>query len=79
MQLGGDLCPLLGVYHTLSYHVGKTQLETENEMNVAELIQALSEMPQDMPVHFWANGKRQDIIEVSNVGDCIDLYEEEAS
>ena len=79
MQLGGDLCPLLGVYHTLSYMVGKTQLETENEMNVAELIQALSEMPQDMPVHFWANGERQTIIEVSNVGDCIDLYEEEAS
>lgn len=29
MQLGGDECPLLGVYHTLSYMVGKTQLETE--------------------------------------------------
>ena len=48
-------------------------------MNVAELIQALREMPQDMPVHFWANGERQTIIEVSNVGDCVDLYEEEAS
>ena len=48
-------------------------------MKVAELIQALNEMPQDMPVHFWANGKRQTIIEVSNVGDCVDLYEEEAS
>ncbi len=48
-------------------------------MKVAELIQALSEMPQDMPVHFWANGERQTIIEVSNVGDCVDLYEEEAS
>jgi len=48
-------------------------------MNVAELIQALREMPQDMPVHFWANGERQNIIEVSNVGDCVDLYEEEAS
>ena len=79
MQLGGDLCPLLGVYHTLSYHVGKTQLETENEMKVAELIQALSEMPQDMPVHFWAHGERQTIIEVRDVGDCVDLYEEEAS
>ena len=32
MQLGGDSCPLLGVYHTLSYHVGKTQLETEKAM-----------------------------------------------
>jgi hypothetical protein len=48
-------------------------------MKVSELIQALSEMPQDMPVHFWANGERQTIIEVSNVGDCVDLYEEEAS
>jgi hypothetical protein len=48
-------------------------------MKVTELIQALNEMPQDMPVHFWANGKRQTIIEVSNVGDCVDLYEEEAS
>ena len=46
-------------------------------MNVAELIQALSEMPQDMPVHFWVNGKRQNIIEVCNVGDCVDLYEDE--
>lgn len=46
-------------------------------MNVAELIQALSEMPQDMPVHFWANGERQTIIEVRDVGDCVDLYEEE--
>ena len=34
MQLGGDECPLLGVYRTLSYHVGKTQLETENEMKL---------------------------------------------
>lgn len=31
MQLGGDECPLLGVYHTF-LPVGKTQLETENEM-----------------------------------------------
>ena len=48
-------------------------------MKVSELIQALSEMPQDMPVHFWANGERQTIIEVRDVGDCVDLYEEEAS
>ena len=72
------MSPLGCVSHTF-LPVGKTQLETENDMNVAELIQALSEMPQDMPVHFWANGERQNIIEVSNVGDCIDLYEEEAS
>ena len=43
MQLGGDECPLLGVYHTLSYHVGKTQLETENEMTDQEKIELLSE------------------------------------
>ena len=30
------MCPLLGVYHTLSYVVGKTQLETENEMKTWE-------------------------------------------
>ena len=48
-------------------------------MTVSELIEALSDMPQNMPVHFWANGKRQTIIEVSNVGDCVDLYEEEES
>ena len=34
MQLGGDECPLLGVYRTLSYMVGKTQLETENDMQL---------------------------------------------
>jgi len=41
MQLGGDLCPLLGVYHTLSYHVGKTQLETENDMQLEQVQCAL--------------------------------------
>jgi hypothetical protein len=74
----GMMSPLGCVPHTF-LPVGKTQLETENEMKVAELIQALSEMPQDMPVHFWANGERQTIIEVRDVGDCVDLYEEEAS
>jgi hypothetical protein len=44
----------------------KTQI-TEKQMKVAELI------------HFWANGERQTIIEVRDVGDCVDLYEEEAS
>ena len=46
-------------------------------MKVSELIEALSDMPQNMPVHFWANGERQTIIEVRDVGDCVDLYEEE--
>jgi hypothetical protein len=46
-------------------------------MTVFELMQALGEMPLNMPVHFWANGKRQDIVEVRNVGDCVDLYENE--
>ena len=76
MQLRGDAVPSW-MRTASSYLVGKTQLETENDMNVAELIQALSEMPQDMPVHFWANGERQTIIEVRDVGDCVDLYEEE--
>ena len=35
------MCPLLGVYHTLSYHVGKTQLETENEMQLEQVQCAL--------------------------------------
>jgi hypothetical protein len=30
-------------------------------------------------VILWVNCDRQKIIEVSNVGDCVDLYEEEAS
>ena len=72
------MSPLGCVSHT--FLLGrKNSTRNGEDMNVAELIQALSEMPQDMPVHFWANGERQTIIEVSNVGDCIDLYEEEAS
>jgi len=67
----------LGCVSHIFLPVGKTQLETENEMKVSELIQALNEMPQDMPVHFWANGKRQNIIDVCNVGDCVDMYEDE--
>ncbi len=46
-------------------------------MTVFELMQALGEMPLDRPVHFWSNGKRQDIVEVRDVGDCVDLYENE--
>jgi len=41
MQLGGDDCPLLGVYRTPSYSVGKTQLETENEMKLEQVQCAL--------------------------------------
>ena len=72
------MSPLGCVSHT--FLLGrKNSTRNGEDMNVAELIQALSEMPQDMPVHFWANGERQNIIDVCNVGDCIDLYEEEAS
>ena len=72
------MSPLGCVPHT--FLLGrKNSTRNGEDMKVAELIQALSEMPQDMPVHFWANGERQTIIEVRDVGDCVDLYEEEAS
>lgn len=45
-------------------------------MNVDELIAELLTMPSDLPVRFFVNDKRVDIIEVRNVGDCVDLYEE---
>ena len=46
-------------------------------MQAADLIRELEAMPQDFPVHFWANGQRREIIEARNVGDCVDLYEED--
>ena len=46
-------------------------------MQTADLIRELEAMPQDFPVHFWANGQRREIIEARNVGDCVDLYEED--
>lgn len=46
-------------------------------MKVSELIEQLKEMPQDFNVCFWVGEDRVDIIEVRNVGDVVDLYEEE--
>jgi hypothetical protein len=48
-------------------------------MKVYELIEELKTMPQDFNVHFFVKDNRVDIVEVRNVGDCIDLYEEEVS
>ena len=52
-------------------------------MKVRELIEELKLMPQDFDVCFWT-GKRWDnneirahISEVRDVGDVVDLYEEE--
>jgi len=46
-------------------------------MQAADLIRELEAMPRDFPVHFWTNGQRREITEARNVGDCVDLYEEE--
>lgn len=46
-------------------------------MYVRELIKELNDMPPDFKVCFWVGEKRVDIIEVRNVGDVVDLYEEE--
>jgi hypothetical protein len=46
-------------------------------MKVSELIEELKLMPQDFDVCFWVGEDRVDIIEVRNVGDVVDLYEEE--
>jgi hypothetical protein len=51
-------------------------------MKVRELIEELSKMPQDFDVCFWTgtrwdnNETRAHIVEVRNVGDVVDLYEE---
>lgn len=46
-------------------------------MKVRELIELLEEMPTELNVCFWVNDQRVDIIEVRDVGDVVDLYEEE--
>jgi hypothetical protein len=43
-------------------------------LTVRELIEQLSEMPQDWKVYSWANDKRIPVSEVVNVGDVVDLY-----
>lgn len=44
-------------------------------MTVQELINELQTMNPEHPVHFWVGDERQNIIEVRDVGDCVDLYE----
>lgn len=46
-------------------------------MTVSELIKELQTMPRHYDVCFWVGETRVDIVEVRNVGDCVDLYEEE--
>lgn len=43
-------------------------------LTVGELIEQLSEMPQDWKVYSWEGDKRIPISEVVNVGDVVDLY-----
>lgn len=47
-------------------------------MSVNELISELMQMPKDLRVCFFVDGEqRVDIVEVRNVGDVVDLYEDE--
>lgn len=46
-------------------------------MNVDALIDELKTMISDLPVCFFVGEARVDSIEVRNVGDCVDLYEDE--
>ena len=43
-------------------------------LTVGQLIEQLSEMPQDWKVYSWEGDKRVPISEVVNVGDVVDLY-----
>ena len=43
-------------------------------LTVGELIEQLSEMPQNWKVYSWEGDKRIPISEVVNVGDVVDLY-----
>lgn len=43
-------------------------------LTVGQLIEQLSEMPQDWKVYSWEGDKRIPISEVVNVGDVVDLY-----
>lgn len=47
-------------------------------LTVGQLIEQLSEMPQDYRVYSWEGDKRIPISEVVNVGDVVDLYNYEA-
>ena len=43
-------------------------------LTVRELIEQLSEMPQDWKVYSWEGDKRIPVSEAVNVGDVVDLY-----
>ena len=43
-------------------------------LTVGQLIEQLSEMPQNWKVYSWEGDKRVPISEVVNVGDVVDLY-----
>ncbi len=45
-----------------------------NTLTVRELMEQLSQMPQDFKVYTWEGDKRIPISEVVNVGDVVDLY-----
>lgn len=46
-------------------------------MTVSDLIEQLKTMPQDARVNFWVGDERREIVEARDVGDCVDLYEED--
>lgn len=46
-------------------------------MTVQDLIHELQVMRPDAKVFFWVGDERQEIVEVRDVGDCVDLYEED--
>jgi hypothetical protein len=43
-------------------------------VTVAELIELLQEMPQDLKVYSWEGEKRIPISDVVECGDVVDLY-----
>lgn len=47
------------------------------KMTVQDLIEQLQTMPLDAKVYYWVDGKRQEVIEARDVGDCVDLYNED--
>lgn len=46
-------------------------------MTVLDLIEQLQTMPLDAKVYYWVGDERQEIVEARDVGDCVDLYEED--
>ncbi len=46
-------------------------------MTVFELMQELGNMPLDAKVYWWVGDQRVEVHEVRDVGDCVDLYEQD--